>query len=191
MQSSLACRSTQARGPALVPAAGTARRLQALAWMAHPASDLANALGAPEHTVRRLQSGRITEVTPQLAAAVAALYDQLWDVQGDSPRTCRAARRYGWAPALAWDEDSPGDPGYDGHGIDDPDAVPAPNWRRPRQTPRADRRADLIEVAGEYPAAMGPAERLRRAAERLGMAVGTAEVLYYSRRLREPEAVAS
>jgi len=175
----------------LVPAAGTARRLRALAWMAHPAGELAAALGTPEHTVRRLQSGRITEVTPQLAAAVAALYDQLWDVQGGSARTCRAARRYGWAPALAWDEDGPGDPGYDGHGLDDPDATPAPNWQRPRQTPRADRRADLIEVAGEYPAAMGPTRRLRLAADRLGMAHGTAEHLYCSRYLREPEAVAS
>ena len=131
MVASLACRPAPARGAApgspALPAAGTARRLQALAYMGHSARTLAEGLGVPEHYARRVQSGLAATVPRALAADVSALYDALWDKRGTSDASARMARRRGWCPPLAWDDD-PGDP----HFVDDPAAGPA-DWRpRPR-----------------------------------------------------------
>jgi hypothetical protein len=132
MTLSLACQPAPGRGLApdpagAVPSAGTRRRLQALAFMGHGADGLAGRLDTGEHVIRCLQRGQPAEVPAAFAAAVAALYDELWDVRGPSARSARTARRRGFAPALAWD-DNPGDP----HFIEDPDAAPA-DWkpRRP------------------------------------------------------------
>jgi len=118
-----------------VPAAGTVRRLRALAWNGFSCPDLGGRLGVPPRVVRRLQvgpHGASGQVSAELAAATSRLYDTLWALHGGCSRAADAARRHNWAPALAWDDDLPGDPWYSGHGIDDPAAVPAPGWQRHR-----------------------------------------------------------
>ena len=118
LRGTAACPTTAA-----VPATGTGRRLQALAFMGHSVPALAGRLGVPERSVRRLQAGKAALVPLPLARAVSALYNALWDVGGQSAASVRMARRQGWCPPLAWD-DNPSDP----HWIDDPAAAPA-DWR--------------------------------------------------------------
>jgi hypothetical protein len=136
----------------LVPVAGSRRRLRALAWNGWSPAELARRLDGPAHLVRMLLRGHSQLVAEDLASRIAALYDDLWDQQGPSWRTAEAARRHSFAPALAWDDDRPGDPWYSGHGIDDPDATPAPGWQRhpvrTRLTPdeQAAELADLVRL---------------------------------------------
>lgn len=130
------------RGPAPVPAPGTARRLQALAYNGFSIADLAAELGVPYRVVRRLQCGCPAEVPAYLAASVSALYDAVWHLKGRSPRTAEDARRHGWCPPLAWD-DSPGDPYF----IDDPAASPAPDWQPNMQRRRLTPDEQAAEVA--------------------------------------------
>ena len=145
MHGSLACRPALTYGPApsltaAVPAAGTARRLQALAYNAWSAGALARRLAIPEYTIRRVQDGRAVQVPQAFAEAVSAIYDQLWDKPGPSARSARAARCNGWAPPLAWDDDN-----EDGHGIDDPQAVPA-DWKPRRRLTVAQRGEEIAAL---------------------------------------------
>lgn len=100
---------------ASVDSTGTVRRLQALGCIGHAQADLAARLGVhPEHLGRIRRTGR---VSAGVARATRALYDELWSVhpQGNTADRARiAAKRFGWAPPLAWDDDT----------IDDPAAVP-------------------------------------------------------------------
>jgi len=108
--------------PATRPAAGTARRLQALAVAGWPVGRLARETGLTPYRVDRLMAGTVDTVTVDEARAVAAVYARY---SGASPGLCgvshihaRAARdratAAGWAPPAAWDDDT----------IDDPDAIP-------------------------------------------------------------------
>lgn len=143
------------RSAAAVPSAGTTRRLRALAFMGHSAGALAARLALADYAVRRLQSGQPAEVPAALAAAVAAVYDDLWDVRGPSARSARVAIRRGFVPALAWD-DNPGDP----HFIDDPAASPAPNWRPRRRLSPAQRGEEITELLSLGFTPAGAARRL-------------------------------
>ena len=125
---------------AAVPAAGTARRLQALAHNAWSAGALAQRLAIPEHTIRRVQDGRAARVPQALADAVSTVYDQLWDKHGPSARSARAARCNGWVPPLAWDDDND-----DGHGIDDPRSEPA-DWKPRRRLTAAQRGEEIAAL---------------------------------------------
>lgn len=111
----LAVRLTLASG-AVVPSTGARRRLQALACNGWSIGALATRGGVDRQRLDQAMSGhRIQHDTHQV---VADLYEQLWDVQappsGPATRTRNRARRMGWAPAMAWDDDT----------IDNPDAVP-------------------------------------------------------------------
>lgn len=109
---------------------GTRRRLQALAYNGWPLSELGRRLG---------YTGRSAQVRPgqwmafgvrrRTADRVAALYDRLWD--SPPPRATpyqraaatavrNRARARGWAPPLAWDDDT----------IDDPATLPQHKARR-------------------------------------------------------------
>lgn len=112
----------------LVAAAGSARRLQALSYLGWPVPELAARLGAEPLDVCALLVADTAGVRRGLAAAVAALYDALWDQPGPSRLVAGDARRRGWCPPLAWD-DHEGEP----HWIDDPDAGPSPLWRPSRR----------------------------------------------------------
>jgi hypothetical protein len=119
------CTSAEAARARLARRAGTARRLQALAVMGHSGPALAARLGVTATWVHYLRHRGAGCVSASLAAAVAVLYDELWDVPGPSRRTARLAARRRWAPPMAWD-DNPGDP----HWIDDAAARPS-GIRRP------------------------------------------------------------
>ncbi len=99
-----------------VDGTGTRRRLQALAAIGWTGPALAAKLGRSRTRVRAILRGD-GEVSAALRARVMALYDDLWDqpqTGTQSLRAALAAQRHGWAPPLAWDDDS----------IDNPDARP-------------------------------------------------------------------
>jgi hypothetical protein len=97
-----------------VDAAGTRRRLQALAVSGWSSTRLAPMLGVGDQTVSMLTSGQRRLVTGATARAVARLYDELWD-QKPPARTKserqsvklaqRRAAEHGWLPAVVWDDD--------------------------------------------------------------------------------------
>lgn len=110
---------------ALVDGTGTRRRLQALVAAGWPQAHLAARLGWDPANFNVLISGSLyPRVQHDTAQAVRELYDALWNVAPDcAPGFARRARgvaeRRGWAPPLAWDDDT----------IDDP-AAGAPDVRR-------------------------------------------------------------
>ncbi len=118
-----ACRAAARRD-----AAGTRNRLRALTALGHPATSLAARAGAAPCTIRDLLNGRTATVNPRLHAAVAALYDQLWDTPPDTrtgaQRRAAAASR-DRAAANGW----PAPMGLDDDRIDDPAYRPRAHWR--------------------------------------------------------------
>lgn len=105
-----------------VPAAGTVRRLQALAVAGWPLGRLARESGLTPYRITQLVTTSPETATVAEARAVAAVYARY---SGASPGLCgvshihaRAARdratAAGWAPPAAWDDDT----------IDDPAAIP-------------------------------------------------------------------
>jgi hypothetical protein len=125
-----------------INSAGTVRRLQALVAVGWPQAQLARRLGMRWAVFADLM--RSEQVSHATAAAVRRVYDQLWGKPPTGRYATRArafARARNWPPPLGWDEDC-----GDGHDIDDPDATPAPGWKRTgRQTHP---RAELIPEAG-------------------------------------------
>jgi hypothetical protein len=122
---------------------GTQRRLRALAARSWSPEAIERETGIPSQ-LTHLALGPSDDITPDLAGAVAAAYDRLWDreppaatrddQQAAAMAALRAARR-GWAPPLAWDDDQ----------IDLPGARPEPGWKpRQRTTKRA---VDLVDDA--------------------------------------------
>lgn len=144
-----------------VGATGTRRRLQALVALGHPKSALARRLAMlPGNLGAAMERNQVTAAT---ARAVRDLYDELWDQRPD-PQEWRAkitasrARNYaaarGWAPPLAWDDDT----------IDDPHATPADRWQRTGRTLSS---AALAAEAAELITGQGYTRQ--HAAERLGV----------------------
>jgi hypothetical protein len=125
---------------------GIARRLQALACMGWHHKALSKRLGATPVTVWKATEGTLWPLPRWLANAVDTVYGEFWDIPGPSLETAQIARRSGWAPAMAWDYDRPGDPYYTGHGIDDPDGVPALCWQRPTRPSTPNLAGELKEL---------------------------------------------
>ena len=153
----------------LSDATGTRRRIQALMRCGWSVSLLAARLGQPRQVLRAKLHVR-GRVTPATAAAVRALYDDLWDrppPEGTrfERRAATMARRYaaerGWPPPCAWDEPA----------IDDPAASPADGWERGNDSKRehGTLTAEALELAG-----FGLDDR--QIAERLGVSAGTLSV---------------
>jgi hypothetical protein len=96
--------------PPKVDNTATIRRIQALAWMGWSERELERrariGLGTVD-TVKRRKSHLVCRTT---ADAIAAVYDRLWDVDGGNRQSKAYARRAGWAPPAAWDDDTIGDP---------------------------------------------------------------------------------
>lgn len=143
-----------------VDATGTRRRIQALAAMGWSANVIASRVGISEETLSKWRSA--TLVSRGTAKKVARWYDELsmlnppvrdrWERYSVGSTKGRA-RAAGWAPPLAWDEET----------IDDPTAVPETGWEPDRRTPeRWLTRHDetLVEAAlrGEKPR-LSPVER--------------------------------
>lgn len=93
---------------ALLDPTGTRRRLQALAVKGHTIRDVLRDLRCNS----MLMSG--TSVEARNARRVAAVYDELWNVEGPSPVGATRARNRGWAGPGAWNDAA----------IDDPRAFP-------------------------------------------------------------------
>lgn len=99
---------------------GTQRRLKALMAMGWPSAELCRRAGGGPHWFFRIL--RRPRVRLNTSAAVTALYDDLWRQrpedcgipEEDAKRAREFAKRRGFAPPLAWDDDT----------IDDPAAVP-------------------------------------------------------------------
>lgn len=99
----------------LVPAVGTQRRLRALTAIGYTNVFIAGRLGMNETNVSRIH--RHDRVCAWLAARADELFRELQLIPGPSVRARNTARKNGWPPPLAWDEDQ----------IDNPDATPATN----------------------------------------------------------------
>ena len=108
-----------------VPAAGTARRLQALVAVGWTQSAIAARAGVTFQAINYLigkdPQGTVRQTTAQ---KITALYEQLWRGPGtprdrwDGAGQLRArefARNRGWVPPMAWDDDT----------IDNPQATPS------------------------------------------------------------------
>jgi hypothetical protein len=140
---------------------GAQRRIRALMARAWSPEAIEHAAGLPAADARRVLADH-RDISPELAAAVARAYDQLWDTElprGTAAERAAAdahqehAERCGWPPPMAYDDDT----------IDQPDGDPAPGWKRTGRTtiPAADlaedarwvrehggyRHASLAEVA--------------------------------------------
>jgi hypothetical protein len=111
----------------VVDASGSRRRLQALVAIGHCQSALGHRLGLPPTLMTHVMSQ--PRMIARKARAVRALYDELWNVPPDEStpaaragvkKALRMAEARGWAPPMAWDDDT----------IDDPAAGPAGGWQR-------------------------------------------------------------
>lgn len=95
-----------------VPMIGTRRRIQALLAIGWRHQDLTPLLGFTSHNMVH-QAGEW--VTRRNHDAVKAVYDRLWNQRGPAPaQSMGRIARAGYAPPLAWDDDT----------IDDPNATP-------------------------------------------------------------------
>lgn len=105
-----------------LPALGSSRRLRALAAIGWSAHSLGVELGIHQRGIQRVRANPPT-VTGKFARDVKALFDRLQLTPGPNHKARCHAKRQGWPPPLAWDEDS----------IDNPTAKP---WKdkEPRMT---------------------------------------------------------
>ena len=97
------------------PTIGTRRRLQALAAIGWTAPQLAEHIDVSAREIAALRTVPRIHIRLVTAVQVAAAYDRLWDkpqTGAGSMVMAAKARRFGYAPPMAWDD------------IDDPDAVP-------------------------------------------------------------------
>ena len=97
-----------------VVSVGTVRRVRALFALGHSRDELAQRLGLSPTGMSRLVGGDFASVRASVAAAAVRVYDELSMSMGPSMKNRYRAEREGWAPPLAWDEES----------IDDPNAEP-------------------------------------------------------------------
>lgn len=107
---------------AVVAPIGTTRRVQALVAVGWSMAKIAERIGVSRGNFTPIAHGR-RNITRRHQKAIVALYEELWDQEPprDNHRdriACARALNYaashGWAPPLAWDDDS----------IDDPTATP-------------------------------------------------------------------
>lgn len=97
-----------------IDATGTIRRLRALVAIGHSGRQIAQALDVDPSWIRALYRSDHPVVHEDTAGLFAALYERLQGTAGPSEAARRMAVRRGWAPPLAWEDDT----------IDDPQASP-------------------------------------------------------------------
>lgn len=160
----------------VIDATGTVRRLRALVARGWSQAKLADRLGILPHNFPLTINAE--RVTVRTARAVRAMYDELWDQAPpeDSHRlkiSVSRARNYardrGWAPPMAWDDDT----------IDDPAAVPDLGAETSRQDALFENCEELLRQGFT----------VQQAAERLGVTeVNLRRVRARGRRNREESA---
>jgi hypothetical protein len=87
-----------------INSAGTRRRVQALAWMGWPATEVAARAGTTPATLRTLILPS-RQISFALARRVAEVYERLSLTSGPSKGSASKARQLGFAPPMAWDDD--------------------------------------------------------------------------------------
>jgi hypothetical protein len=119
-----------------IPSTGTARRLQALATLGYSTSALGSMLGVARANMDTLMDPS-REVTVKKALMVRALYDRLWCTPNNpeewrakiaASRARNAAAARGWAPPMAWDDETIDDPAATPQGVAKPTAT-REQWR--------------------------------------------------------------
>lgn len=130
---------------ALVDGAGTRRRLRALTVLGWNCAQLAELHGGAPQVLRGAMLKAESQPTrADYARSVRDLYEQLWDrhppvtdryQKSQYTRVRKDALERGWAPPMAWDEES----------IDDPDAQPAP-WQEVTDLGSGRRRMHLDDL---------------------------------------------
>ena len=114
----------------LTDATGARRRLQALAAIGWSQMEIARRYDGHFVSLASIARGAQSHVGPRLHRLITTAYDDLAMTPGPHNRTRLDAARKGWAPPLAWDDET----------IDDPAAEPA-------LSPTVDESAYLDEVA--------------------------------------------
>jgi hypothetical protein len=94
----------------MVPAHGTRRRLQSMAYMGHTLVAIAAEAGVNVETLRHARAGRHKHVTPTVANAVRRVYDLWWNTDGGSVVAKKQAIEHSWPPPMWWDDDKIDDP---------------------------------------------------------------------------------
>jgi hypothetical protein len=87
-----------------IDSSGTRRRVQALAWMGWPCSEVARRAGTTRATLATLILPN-RRISFALARRVTAVYDELCMSFGPSKVAAGKARQLGFVPPLGWDED--------------------------------------------------------------------------------------
>lgn len=137
-----------------VDALGTIRRLQALSAAGWKHETMAGWLAMSAKNFARLICGRQGHVAAWRARRAAALYEQHWQGPDGHPGPTARAAAEGWAPPLAWDDDT----------IDDPTASPA-GMRPPGDSRDLHAYADLLDIcctADEIAAHLGVSQMRAR-----------------------------
>lgn len=95
---------------------GTVRRLRALAAIGWGTTDLGERLGVTPQAIAQLRYGDRAHVYRETAARITALYDELSmapRVDHVGRKVSAHARRMGWLPPLAYDDELIDDPTYE------------------------------------------------------------------------------
>jgi hypothetical protein len=92
-----------------VDGTGTYRRCEALLWMGWPWAEIDRRVGLAPYTLSTLRVRR-EPVSFRVAQAVAVVFAELSHLPGPSKQTATKARKSGYAPPAAWDEDTIDDP---------------------------------------------------------------------------------
>lgn len=145
------------RGRGFVPRVGSVRRVQALMALGHSSDEIGAAAGIPGYLVLNVAHTPGRWISRSRHDDIVRAYEQLSMVPGRHTRQKAWARRGGWLPPLAWDDED----------LDRVDAVPvdaAVPAPVPVGRPSQDTAEDvefLLEVCGRLTAA--------QVAERLGV----------------------
>jgi hypothetical protein len=143
----------------LVPAIGTARRIQALMRVGWTIPKIAQLTGVEKQSIRRAARGEQQKVLAATHRAVQRTYDEIWnrpapadtrEARSSASRARSMAIREGWPPPAAWDDDA----------IDVADAAPADS---------DDARLTVDELVGEVLHIKESTTDLAMVASRLGM----------------------
>lgn len=150
----------------LIDSCGFIRRVEALSWMGHPVRSYADRLMVDARSVWNYKL-RPT-VTIALHNRMRAVYDELSTVAGPCRVTAGVARGRGYAPPLAWDDES----------IDDPASQPVGVRERESKAGRP-----YAETLAEYQHLTAGGLSYEHAAKRLGLTLSALEqALYRARR---------
>ena len=117
-----------------------------------------------------LVQGRREQVAVATAQLVRELYDELAMVTGPSQRARTLAAKHGWAPPLAWDDETIDDPAARPHGVDT-----TARW--------LSKRRDMAELVEDFAELRAHGSTFAHAASRLGLTEQALErALYRARR---------